>query len=83
MSTTEVDELINKIYLSDDSDDELDNLPSIVMNLSKSLDKRINAFEKYYEERGDNAIEILRTLSSMYQMSGSKLIEHFFYVNKY
>ena len=79
MSTTEVDELINKIYLSDDSDDELDNLPSIVMNLSKSLDKRINAFEKYYEERGDNAIEILRTLSSMYQMSGSKLIEHFFY----
>jgi hypothetical protein len=79
MSTTEVDELINKIYLSDDSDDELDNLPSIVMNLSKSLDKRINSFEKYYEERGDNAIEILRTLSSMYQMSGSKLIEHFFY----
>ena len=79
MSTTEVDELINKIYLSDDSDDELDNLPSIVMNLSKSLDKRMNAFEKYYEERGDNAIEIIRTLSSMYQMSGSKLIEHFFY----
>lgn len=81
MTTTDVDELINKVYLSDgeDSEDELDNLPSVVMDLSKSLDKRMNALEKYYEERGDNAIEILRTLSSMYQMSGSKLIEQFFY----
>jgi len=79
METTEVDEIINneEFSLDDNSDDT--NLPKIVTDLSYSTDKRINALEQYYAQTGDNAIEIIRTLSSMYQMSGSKLIERFFY----
>ena len=79
METTEVDEIINneEFSLDDNSDDT--NLPKIVTDLSYSTDKRINALEQYYAQNGDNAIEIIRTLSSMYQMSGSKLIERFFY----
>ena len=80
MKTTEVDLLINKEECSIENAEILeDNLDKIVTDLSYSLDKRIIALEKYYELNGDNAIEIIRTLSSMYQMSGSKLIERFFY----
>ncbi len=80
METTEVDLLLNKEECSIENTEILeDKLDRIVTDLSYSLDKRIIALEKYYELNGDNAIEIIRTLSSMYQMSGSKLIERFFY----
>jgi len=84
METTEIEDIINNLHFSDDefefeSDTDENNLPKIVTDLSYSLDKRIIALEKYYEVNGDNVIEIIRTLSSMYQMSGSKLIERFFY----
>ena len=82
METTEIEGIINNLHFSDDefdSDTDENNLPKKVTDLSYSLDKRIIALEKYYELNGDNAIEIIRTLSSMYQMSGSKLIERFFY----
>lgn len=80
MTTTDLDELI---FTSNQFEEEneliLDNLPKIVTDLSNSTEKRIHALEQYYAQNGDNAIEIIRTLSSMYQMSGSKLIERFFY----
>lgn len=84
METTEVDNLIeNQEFLRDDyesdENDLDDNLAKKVTDLSRSLEKRINSLEKYYSQNGDNTIEIIRTLSSMYQMSGSKLIEIFFY----
>jgi hypothetical protein len=83
METTEVDDLIKSLdfdYESDNNEDvDDDNLDKKVTDLSRSLDKRIKSLEKYYSQNGDNTIEILRTLSSMYQMSGSKLIERFFY----
>lgn len=84
MKTTEVDNLIENQefdYDSDNNDNNLDvdNLAKKVTDLSRSLDKRIISLEEYYSQNGDNTIEILRTLSSMYQMSGSKLIERFFY----
>ena len=82
METTEVNEIINKALPDEDEEDDSveDNLQKRVTNLSYSLEKRINALEQYYSQHGDNTIEILRTLSSMYQMSGSKLIERFFYI---
>ncbi len=76
--TTSIDTLIDEEYVSG-SDSDCDNLPEVVMDLSRSVDKRINALEKYYIKEGDNAMELLSTLVGMYQMSGSKLIEHFFY----
>ena len=80
MATTDVDELIDTFnHLENENDSNVDNLPKIVSDLSHSIDKRVNALEQYYAQNGNNAIEIIRTLASMYQMSGSKLIEHFFY----
>ena len=80
MTTTDVDGLINTFnQMEEENESNLDNLPKIVTDLSYSIDKRINALEQYYAQNGDNTIEIIRTLSSMYQMSGSKLIERFFY----
>ena len=81
METTEVDDLIEnqEFDYESDNNDNVDNLAKKVTDLSRSLDKRINSLEEYYSQNGDNTIEILRTLSSMYQMSGSKLIERFFY----
>lgn len=80
MTTTDLDELINTfLEFEEENESNLDNLPKIVTDLSNSIEKRIHALEQYYAQNGDNAIEIIRTLSSMYQMSGSKLIERFFY----
>lgn len=64
---------------SDESDDQENNLLGVVINLSHSLDRRVKCFEEYYNKRNDNAVEALSTLAGMYQMSGSKLIEQFFY----
>jgi hypothetical protein len=81
METTEVDDLLEnqEFDYESDNNDNVDNLAKKVTDLSRSLDKRIYSLEEYYSQNGDNTIEILRTLSSMYQMSGSKLIEKFFY----
>lgn len=79
--TTFIDDLLDKEYNSsetDSSDDDI-NLSEVIMDMSQSLDKRIKALEEYYIKEGDNAIEVLSTLSNMYQMNGSKLIAKFFY----
>jgi hypothetical protein len=58
---------------------DYDNLPEVVMDLSRDVTVRLNALEEYYNQEGDSAIEVLSTLTGMYQMSGSKLIEQFLY----
>ena len=79
MTTTDVDEIIKKDYVIESDDKDTDNLEENIMDMSRSLDNRIKALENFYEKEGDNAIEIFRRLSSMYQLSGSKMIERFFY----
>ena len=76
MITTNVDELINVIPVieseesSDEDEDEGENfLSKKVTDLSLSITKRIKALEKFHFLYGGNTIEIIRTLSSMYQMS--------------
>ena len=67
---------------SDESSTEEDNYESvleIITNLSNSLKVRLDALEDYYKKESDNSIEILSTLSGMYQLSGLKTIEQFFY----
>ena len=74
---TNIDEI-----LSCDHEEEiiLDEDPvKNIMNLSLPLNNRILCFEQYYKNAGDNSIEIINTLSIMYQMSNSKVIEEFFY----
>ena len=64
---------------SDESDDNYESVLEIVTNLSNSLKIRLDALEEYYKKEGNNAIEILSTLSGMYQLTGLKTIEQFFY----
>ena len=76
--TTAIDALLDSEFFPDEYDYE--NLPEVIMDLSRPVDTRLNALEEYYAQDniGDNAIEVLSTLAGMYQMSGSKLIEQFF-----
>lgn len=78
--TTAIDFLNDEEFVPDTALD-YDNLPEIVMDLSRDVNVRLNALEEYYAQKdvGNNAIEVLSQLTSMYQMSGSKLIEQFFY----
>ena len=76
--TTYIDTLLNEEYISD-TDSDYDNLLDVIMDFSRSVDKRLNALEEYYTQAGENSMEILSTLTGMYQMSGNKLIEQFFY----
>jgi hypothetical protein len=81
MATTNVEEFIDTIYTEIeeiDIPDDCVKLASIVIDLSNTMTTRVQALEHFYEKKGNDAIEMIRTLSSMYQMSGSKLIEQFF-----
>lgn len=59
-----------------------DNYKEIIMDFSIDVNHRVKAFEFYYNQPGvaDNAIEILSTLSIIYQMSGSSLIQQFLFL---
>lgn len=72
-----IDDNISDQILSDDISEE--SLIEIIMDLSRNLKERIFAFEKYYMYKEDNSIEIISTLTGIYHLSGSKLIEQFFY----
>ncbi len=72
---TQICELVDE----DINEDELDyeDLQSIVMDLSVSTDKRLNALTSCYYQDQHRAIECLSTLVSQYQMSGIKNLEVF------
>lgn len=80
--TTKVDDILNieDIYETNEEEDN-ENLVNKIMNLSLPVQKRVSAMEQYYqkEDIGDNAVEVINTLAGMYQMSGSRVIEQFFY----
>ena len=80
--TTKVDDILDTDDICENiEDDNNDSLIEKIMNLSLPIDKRIIAIEQYYQNKdiGDNAIEVINTLAGMYQMSGSRIIEQFFY----
>lgn len=79
--TTNIDFILDSELESVDYEYNDENLTNIIMDLSIPLSKRIIAFQEYYhrDDIGDNAVEILSTFAGMYHMSGSRLIEEFFY----
>ena len=81
--TTTIDSILDKYYSESDSESESEsdseNILEIIMDLSRTIDKRLEALEKYYNQVGDNALDVISTLAGMYQISGSKSIEQFFY----
>lgn len=78
--TTLDDAFLDLEICENDDDEDEDDFYNIIMDLSNPLKNRIKALENYYHEQdnGDNTIEIINTLSGMYQMSGSGTIEQFF-----
>lgn len=68
----EIEEIDENIKLNSE------NLPQYIMDLSIPTEKRIEAMENHYICIGDNSIEIISILNTMYQLGGSNLIESFF-----
>lgn len=60
-------------YIADDC------LYQSIFDLTIDTDTRINALERYYELNQQDTIEIISKLSSVYQFSGTKSLEHFLY----
>lgn len=80
--TTNVDDILGTENVHEVNENEdSDNLVAIIMDFSISREKRVSAMEQYYqrEDVGDNSVEVINTLAGMYQMSGSRIIEQFFY----
>lgn len=71
--------------LKDEIQEDLDldtksNPLTLIMDLSKNIDIRIQAMEDYYDLVGnDGVINVIYTLNGMYQISGSNLIQQFLY----
>ena len=72
--------ILNLDYNEDEINEKVDllNLPNQIIDLSNNPETRLKALEAYYEEKGDDSIDVISTLNGMYQISGSKLIENFF-----
>jgi hypothetical protein len=84
--TTSLDELLESFDLNEENQEEVDihdldndELQEVIMNLQEPLEKRVSYLETYYTRVKDDTIGVLGTLAGMYQMSGSKLLEQFFY----
>ena len=57
-----------------------DNIPDNIVDLSLPLKTRIEYIEEFYRQFGENeCIEIVSRLSTMYQMSGTKILEKYMY----
>ena len=78
--TTLIEEIIDETEkVSFESEIDYENSLSIIMDFSQPLNVRIGALEKYYEQKGDETMDVIFTLNGMYQISGSNVIQKFFY----
>lgn len=85
MSKTELNaEIFSNIKVEEDLDEneviDENNLSRTIMDFSISLPTRITALNMYYiKEGGDNTIEILNKLSTMYELSGVQSLRKYLY----
>ena len=73
--STQICELVEEKVNEEELD--YDDLQNIVMDLSVSIDKRLEALTSCYDQDQHRAVECLSTLVSQYQMSGIKNLEIF------
>lgn len=65
---------LNKTIISEE------NMEKCIMDLSLTLEERIEALKLFYEKRGDNdTLEIINKLGMMYEMSGTKMLREYLY----
>lgn len=86
MNTTKIDLLIDdkvpEIVDPDvpiDAESNSEVLTEVIMDDFHSLNTRIHALNLYYNLVGDHAIDLVRNLSSMYQLSGVSNLSNFLY----
>jgi hypothetical protein len=75
---------IKHAYPSEPTEHVLDNtktgLSEIIHDLSQSLKLRINCIEIFHEKFGqEECLELINRLSTMYQFSGTKMLEKYLY----
>ena len=75
--STQIQDLPNDEVKHTELELDYDDLQSIVMTLSNTIDNRLRAMIECYNQDKHRAIECLSTLVSQYQMSGIKNIETF------
>jgi hypothetical protein len=57
-----------------------DNLSKSIVDMSLSLETRIKAIDLYYQkEGGDNTVETINKLATIYEMSGTKLLRQYLF----
>lgn len=54
-----------------------DDLLSIIFDLTVDIQERLKALSTYYDENGENTIEIVNKLCNTYALSGTRLLETF------
>lgn len=78
-------ELSDKLFVTDGSmGDEFvlteDNLSKAIADMSLPLEIRIKAIDVYYQkEGGNNTVETINKLATMYEMSGTKLLRQYLF----
>jgi hypothetical protein len=62
---------------TEDLSDE--NLSKSIVDMSLSLETRITAINLYYQKEGDNTIETINKLATIYEISGTKLLRQYLF----
>lgn len=60
-------------------DSDKENLSEIIIDLSIPLNTRIKGLETFFEKFGEETVEIVSRLSTMYQFSGTKILKLYLY----
>jgi len=80
---TKTTELSSVLFENDTKEDFIlseDNLSRAITDMSLSLETRIRAIDMYYQkEGGNNTVETINKLATIYEMSGTKILRQYLY----
>ena len=79
MQSTLIDDINYDEYKNNYNDNDYESNIENILDLSLDEKIRLNLFVKYYDEYKDSSIEIVSQISTMYQFSGTKILESFLY----
>lgn len=68
--------------LTDEKQEEIldeNNLSKMLVDLSLSLETRIKAIDAFFVKEGENTIETVNKLASMYEFSGTKMLRQYLF----
>ena len=78
-----ITELTEIMYNESDKNDDFslteENLSKSIVDMTLSLETRIKAIDMFYKKEGNNTIETVNKLATMYEMSGTKLLRQYLF----